>query len=115
MMSDITILTTAGLLASDFISATLITIGTLYLTSVLKIFGGTKLKAPSAMIGIGLMLFTILHEFSEFLYGIDVHGGFPKTLFGSVHLIVFGAIGSIIFLSGCYMLNKRYSEYVRGN
>lgn len=106
-------LASASLRASDLISAILILVGTIYLTGVLKLFLGNKLRAPSLMIGSGLLLFALLHEFGELLYGFGIHGGFPKTLFGSVHIIVFGSAGSAIFFAGCCLIYRRYSDYLR--
>lgn len=105
----------ATLLFSDFISAILLFAGTLFLVSTLKVFAGSRLKSASIMVSFGLLLFSLLHEFGEFMYGAGIHGGFPKTFLGSMHIIFFGAAGSFIFFMGCYLIYKRYSDFLRGD
>ena len=113
MASEITSLVNSALLASDVISAFLLFIGTLYLSGVLKIFAGNKLKNYSMMIGIGLLLFTAIHEFGEFVYGAGIHGSSDlDNVLESIHVLL-GFAGALIFFKGCYGLYKTYSEYIK--
>lgn len=114
MASELTALVNTGLLASDVISAFLLFIGTLYLSGALKIFGGNKLKDHAMMIGIGLLLFTVIHEFGEFVYGAGIHGSSDlDTTLESIHVLL-GFAGALIFFKGCCGLYKTYSEYIKG-
>ena len=113
MASEITALTNTALLASDVISSFLLFVGTLYLSGVLKIFCGNKLKDYAMMIGIGLLLFTVIHEFGEFVYGAGMHGSANlDNVLESIHVLL-GFAGALIFFKGCYGLYKTYSEYIK--
>lgn len=102
----------ASFFLSDFISALLVFIGALFLMKFLSALGGEKFKKPAFLIGAGTLLFAIGHEWGEFICGIGIHGGIPQTLFGTIHLYVLGIAGSSMFFTGCYLLQKRYMEYL---
>lgn len=106
-------LTHASFFLSDFISALLIFIGALFLLNFLSTLGGEKFRTPAHLIGIGTLLFAFGHEWGEFVCGIGIHGGIPQTLYAIVHLYVLGLTGSILFFIGCFMLQKRYIEYLK--
>lgn len=99
-------------LVSDIYGAFFMLLGTLMMIGFLKLFAGEGLKKYSVMIGSGMLLFSVLHEFGEFICGSGIHGGYPQTFLGSLHIVFLGSIGSIIFFIGCYLLQKRYFEYV---
>lgn len=103
----------ASFFLSDFASALFIFIGALFLIKFLKIIGGEKFRGPAYLIGIGTLFFAVGHEWGEFICGIGVHGGIPQTVFGAVHLYMLGTGGSIMFFAGCYLLQKRYVEYLK--
>ena len=111
MVSEVYI-THGSFLLSDFLSATIIFIGTLFLMRSLKVFGGERFRQPASMIGAGTLLFAFAHEWGEFMCGSGIHGGVPETLFGKIHIIFLGVIGSTIFLVGCFLLYRRYAEYL---
>lgn len=103
----------SSFLFSDFISALLLATGTIFLMRFLRVLGGERFRGPAVMIGTGMILFAVLHEFGEFLCGAGIHGGNPATLFGTAHILVLGSLGAVMFLIGCYQLQKRYAEYVK--
>ncbi|MFH0929298.1 MAG: hypothetical protein V1818_03010 [Candidatus Aenigmatarchaeota archaeon] len=102
------------ILGAEVYSAFFLIIGTVMLIGFLKFFGGEKFKKYAFMIGSGMFLFAILHQTGEIVCLSGIHGGFPKTLYGSIHILVLCSIGSIIFFIGCFMLQKRYLEYIKG-
>lgn len=92
---------------ADVINAAALFIGMLILIRFLKTFGGPSIRKYSVWIGIGILLYAIFHEGGEVLYGLGIHGGFPKTLWGSFHIVFLGIIGSLIFLIASYMFTKK--------
>lgn len=92
---------------ADIINAIALFIGMLILLRFLKKFGGLEIRKYSVWIGVGILFYAIFHEGGEVLYGSGLHGGFPKTLWGSFHIVFFGIIGSLIFLIGSYMFTKK--------
>ncbi|MFH1249209.1 MAG: hypothetical protein V1660_03585 [archaeon] len=91
----------------DFISAIVIFVATLFF---IRFFNGSKLKREIMLLGAGLILHALFHEFGEFVCRAGIHGGFPKTFWGSFHILILGSIGAIIFFIGSIMLKKRYSK-----
>ncbi len=103
-----------GFLAADIYGAFFMLLGTLLLMGFLKYFGGSGLRKYAVTAGAGMLLFSVLHEGGDFICGSGIHGGMPRTLYGSVHIVILGTMGPVIFFIGCYMFQKKYMEFVKG-
>ncbi|MFH1474051.1 MAG: hypothetical protein ABIE55_04150 [Candidatus Aenigmatarchaeota archaeon] len=101
------------MLGAEIYSVFFLTIGTVMLIGFLKIFGGKRFKKYAFMVGAGMFLFAVLHEMGEVVCLSGIHGGFPETIYGSIHIILLCSIGSIIFFIGCFMFEREYSKYIK--
>jgi len=90
---------------ADIINAILLFLGSLLLMRFMR---GTAIRKWTRLSVVGILLFAMFHEGGEIIYGSGIHGGFPKTLWGSFHILFFGIVGSALFFVAAFMVNREY-------
>ncbi len=97
--------------AANALSGILFIIGIVIAGRVIqKYLGGEETRgAIKLWIGSGFV-FLILHQVAEIKTYSGIHGGFPQTLFGELHILLLQPLGGILYLLGGFLLYKKMKE-----
>ncbi len=97
--------------AANAISGLLFLIGIVVAgITIQKILGGEETRGSIKLwIGSGFV-FLLLHQVAEIKTYSGIHGGFPETLFGELHILLLQPLGGIMYLLSSYLLYKKMKE-----
>lgn len=93
------------------IGALLFLLGVILTASAIKRqLGGEKLQLGIRTWIASGFVFVFLHEIPEIMAISGMHGGFPTTLYGHLHILLFQPLGGVLYFLGGYLIYREVNE-----